>query len=100
MVESTFKMMKEKYHYWKLFNSLTYQEDVVGKAEHKLKESRDYFINFQEELFEKMGREHPKQDTYLLRAAMDGIFTQYIHRKDEYPLDEMKDHLITKMLNP
>ncbi len=48
------------------------------------------------QLFEELGAEKPQLEAFFLGSSLTGIMMQYIHLKDDYPLEEMKNYLINK----
>ncbi|WP_299553023.1 TetR/AcrR family transcriptional regulator [Seonamhaeicola sp.] len=98
LVEYIFDMMQEDFEYWKLVNALSYQEDVLELLSHTIKEYLEKMISIKTQLFKEIGSPDPLIDTYSLSALLDGVFVQYIHLQDNYPMTQMKKHILETYL--
>ncbi|MEZ4988111.1 MAG: hypothetical protein R2795_24295 [Saprospiraceae bacterium] len=49
-------------------------------------------------IFEELGIADPLMETWFFGAQLDGIFLHYMNLQEHYPLETMKDMLLSKYL--
>ena len=99
VIESTFTMMQEDFEYWRLMNSLSYQEDILQITLGSMENYREGMIKIMVQLFEEIGSINPLIKTYALGAILDGVFIQYLHNRKQYPIEPMKKYILKTYLN-
>ena len=96
MIEGMFVMVESNLHHWKLMMSLSLQDEISIRVKEKFAtqqaEGMQQFIA----LFEEMEFENPQLEAYFFGSSLTGVIIQYIHLKEAYPLEEMKNYLINK----
>lgn len=96
MIEGMFVMVESNLHHWKLMMSLSLQDEISIRVKEKFAtqqaEGMQQFVS----LFEEMEFENPQLEAYFFGSSLTGVIIQYIHLKEAYPLEEMKNYLINK----
>lgn len=96
MIEGTFAMVNTRLHHWKLMMALSLQDEISEHIKQKFMVQRQGAMQQFVQLFEELGAEKPQLEAFFLGSSLTGVMMQYIHLKDDYPLEEMKDYLINK----
>ena len=96
VVEGSIQMVRADPHYWKLMTSLSFQEDVMENLKDRLMEKKDEMIQVVTEIFRQMGFQDPLKEAYLFGALLDGVMLHFISLGDSYPLEEMKEYILSK----
>ncbi len=99
MVGSFFDMLKEQKDLWKLTISLAVQVSAIPSVRESIMEIYNNLLGQLEMLFSMLKYENPKKEAMLLGAIIDGVSIQYILFEGNYPIDEMKEMIITKYLD-
>jgi AcrR family transcriptional regulator len=98
LIEVTFATVQANKHYWKLITSLAFQQEVFASIEDLVGEKNLQNLLGIVPIFEQLGYANPEKEALLMGAAMDGIFMGYIAMGDQYPIDDMKEHLISRFI--
>lgn len=96
MIEGTFVMVQVKLHHWKLMMALSLQDEISTHIKEKFSAQRKIAMQQFIQLFEELGAEKPELEAFFLGSSLTGVMMQYLHLKDDYPLEEMKSYLINK----
>jgi AcrR family transcriptional regulator len=100
LIESSFEMVKSNLHYWKLVTSLAFQGDVLDPVKEIILEKNEKWMEIGLALFTKTGAKDPMKEALFFGATLDGIILHYMHVREEYPLEEMKNYVIEKFCTP
>jgi AcrR family transcriptional regulator len=96
MINVLFEDMRTRFDLYSLIINITVQihelDFVYQLAVNKYKAYIELFTD----LFRQLDYQNPKGEALILTALFDGIGVQYFTMKGEYPLDEMKETLLTK----
>lgn len=98
LVNATVLMVKSNLTFWKFMTSLAFQMDVMERLEPLLKRQREAATQLAVQIFERMGRKEPLLEAYLFGAALDGLFLYYMILESTFPLEQMSDFLIKKLM--
>ncbi len=96
-VDGNLNLLKQSTDYYKLYFSLVMQPKTVQLLENEM---RDVFGQIFEKFilyFEQQGEEQPYVKARYLLAIFDGIGIHYIIDPEGFPLDEIREILITKI---
>jgi AcrR family transcriptional regulator len=96
MIEGTFAMIESNLHHWKLMMALSLQDEISVRIDEKFAAQRTTGMQQFIALFEEMDVENPILEAYFFGSSLTGAMMQYIHLKEDYPLEEMKNYLIDK----
>ena len=96
IIEGMFAMINLNLHHWKLMTALSLQDEISTHIKEKFSAQRTAGMQQFTQLFEELGAEKPQLEAFFLGSSLTGIMMQYIHLKDDYPLEEMKNYLINK----
>ncbi|MEO0776021.1 MAG: TetR/AcrR family transcriptional regulator [Bacteroidota bacterium] len=88
------EMLKSNLHFWKLITSLSFQPEVVERYSDLIRTKARANLKVVEELFRQKGSPNPRREALMLSATLDGIFLHYLNLREDYPLEEMVNHLI------
>jgi AcrR family transcriptional regulator len=96
MVEMIFGMIRKDPHYWKLYFSLAIQPIVLESLQNILQEIGMEFLKLIQEYFIKKGSSDPAAEAWVLTAAFDGAFMDYLVMPETYPLERVIDMIVEK----
>jgi AcrR family transcriptional regulator len=97
-IDETFKLMKERKSFYKLYFSLIMQPAVTLLFTEKLNQIIEPLLNFMVDYFTRKGSENPLVEALTVGALLDGIGLNYAINVDQYPLDEVVDMVKEKFL--
>ena len=97
MIEGTFAMVEVNLYHWKLMTALSLQDEISNRIKEKFATQRAAAMQQFILLFEEMEAEQPLLEAYFFGSTLSGIIMQYIHLKDDYPLEDMKKYVINKI---
>lgn len=95
-IDHIFTLVKQNPVYWKMLTSLSFQEDILMKFEPLLRKQEFKNLEHLTDLVRRLGAKKPLMEAMYLSALLDGILLHYLHFKDKYPLEEMKEFLKAK----
>ena len=99
LVHNIIKMTKDNRTFWRLSVALSFQPDAMQIVEDLVASNTQWSIQKGAELFTALKAKDPMHSAMLFGAALDGIFLQYLHVGEEYPLDMMAEHLLNTFLS-
>lgn len=99
MIRKIFGLIRQNPHYWKLLLALSMHEDIMQRFQHIIKPQQEHNCDRLIKLLEEKGIKNAKMEALTISALLDGILIQYIHMRDQYPMDEMEDFLSEKFKN-
>jgi hypothetical protein len=91
-------MMREKKELWRLITSLAIHVSSIPSVHETISSVYKELIGDLEGLFVIIGYESPKNEAIKLGALLDGIGIQYLIFGEDYPLEQIKEHIITGYL--
>lgn len=100
VIEGYFEMMKEKKELWRLITSLAIHVSSIPSVHETISLVYEGLISDLEGLFVMIGYENPKNEAIKLGALMDGIGIQYLIFGDDYPLEQIKENIISSYIKP
>ena len=92
-IDDVFLIVEQNPTYWKLLMSLSFQEDILTQFDSLLRKQEFKNLEHLTDLLRRIGVKDPLMEAMYLSAVLDGILLHYIHFKDQYPLQQMKDFL-------
>lgn len=95
LTKATFRMVQERFDYWKLLTALSLQPGVLAGVEPIVRQKREELMPKFIHLFQTLGADEPEKAAYLYGAVLDGIMLNYFQMEADYPLEEMKDYILT-----
>ncbi len=96
LIERTFAMLAKDEHFWRLYVGLLLQPEIWENIRRLLQDFFDRAIIQFEQLFADIGVENPATEARILAALFDGISIHYMVDKENYPIEQIKDTLISK----
>ena len=100
VIDGYFEMMKEKKELWRLITSLAIHVSSIPSVHATISSVYEGLIGDLEGLFVMIGFENPKNEAIKLGALMDGIGIQYLIFGDDYPLEQIKENIISSYIKP
>ncbi len=94
-IDGYFEMLKEKKELWRLITSLAIHVSSIPSVHETILSVYEGLIGQLEELFVMLNYENPKKEAIKLGALMDGIGIQYLIFGEDYPLEQIKENIIT-----
>ncbi len=95
-IRRSFILIREQEAFWRLAQMVRFQPEVRAGAAAKLEAINGFIVRQLAEQFSKLGARAPQQEALTLFALIDGICIQWLQAPEQYPLEDMKDHLINK----
>lgn len=89
LIDESFRLMKEKINFYKLYFSLMMQPSVSKLFGAKLYEVGAPFIKLFVDYYEKKGSKNPMIEAIMIGAMLDGIGFNYAFNSELYPLNEV-----------
>lgn len=96
-IDQIFQLLEANPAYWRLIMSLSFKEDVTIQYESLTRQHEMKNLEYLANLLEKAGVDNPQMESMYLSAALDGILLHFLHFKEKYPLQEMKEFLKAKI---
>lgn len=94
--EAYFQDIVENEQFWKLMVSLAVQVDQFPFIREPVQQKMQGYYQIIGNLLKDIDYPHPESEAKEVAALFDGIGIQYVLMGKDYPLDEMKHHLIQK----
>jgi AcrR family transcriptional regulator len=96
LVEGSVQMIINDPHHWKLMTALALQKDVIDSLRDKIEQKKEDMITIAGAVFKQMDFSEPEKEALFLGACLDGILIQYISLGPEYPIEQMKNYLLSR----
>lgn len=97
-LDVSFDLLRKNLGFWKLYFMVVAQPQVLKLVENKLMEMVAPFIEMLTQYYERKGYENPGAHARLFGALMDGIMLNYIAEPKNFPVDEIKKIITTKLI--
>ncbi|HEY9113398.1 MAG TPA: TetR/AcrR family transcriptional regulator [Bacteroidales bacterium] len=89
MIDESFRLMKEKISFYRLYFSLIMQPAVSKLFAEKLNQVAAPFIELFVNYYKEKGSKNPMLEAIMVGALLDGIGFNYAFNADAYPLDDV-----------
>lgn len=96
-IDQIFQLLEANPAYWRLIMSLSFKEDIAVQFESLTRQHEMKNLEYLTNLLEKAGVDNSQMEAMYLSAALDGILLHFLHFKEKYPLQEMKEFLKAKI---
>lgn len=93
-IRESFRMVKEHPAYWKLYFLVMYQSPAVQLFQNELSDVLGKYLNQIENYFSSQKVENPYIEARLFGSLLDGVCINFLHDKDNFPIDEIRDKII------
>ncbi len=97
-IDINFETMKTDRRYWQLYVSVISQPKVMAMVRSEFMEMITPFLNMVSVYFKEKGVSNSFAYSFLIGSLMDGIAIDYLMAPDEYPLDEIRNLIVEKLL--
>lgn len=94
-IDSYFELLKEKKELWRLTLSLAIHVSNIPSVHKTIASVYQNLIEELEALFIMIKIDEPRKEAIKFGALMDGIGIQYLIFEPDYPLQEIKESIIT-----
>ena len=98
LINANFEMMKTDTHYWQLYISVISQPKVMSLVKEEVMTAIEPYLTLLAAYYQQKGVKNPLAYTFLIGSLMDGIALDYVIMQELYPLDEVKELIIEKLL--
>jgi AcrR family transcriptional regulator len=98
IIDITLESMKTDRRYWQLYVSVISQPKVMTLVNEEFMKIITPFINMVAEYFKDKGVSNPVAYSFLIGSLMDGIAIDYLMAPDEFPLDDIRNLIVEKLL--
>lgn len=89
VLTETFRTVKEKTHFWRLYFAVISQPIVNKVAFGEIMESALPVFDNLTKFFESEGFKNPLAESRMFAAMMDGLTLNYIYDTENFPVDEI-----------
>lgn len=96
-IRQTFKLLKEKPYFWRLYFMLAFQPNVMKLVEQKFMNMIQPMIERMNEFFNRQGYDKPEVWTRYIGAVLDGISLNYVIDPDNFPIDETENIVVKQI---
>jgi len=93
-IEMTFKVLKERTDYWRLYFSLALQPSVFSILQSKYRKLLETTLAIMEDYFNKKEYENPRMQALMFGAFLDGVGLNYVMDPTNFQIDEIKEYVI------
>jgi len=97
-LETTCSILENNISYWKLYFSILMQPSVMSLVENQLMETMMPIVSMMAGYYESQGYSNPMAHAMLLGATIDGISMNYMINPEQFPLNDIKNIIIQKLL--
>ena len=98
LIDKNFEHLKNNADLWKLYTAVLTQPRVMELVKDELFAVVDPFIESVSLYFAKKGVKNPQAYDYFIGALLDGIGLDYLFAPENYPLEEIKEIIIEKII--
>lgn len=95
IVNESFRLVKENTSFWKLYTAIILQPSVINLLENSLLDLSDKSVTVLINFFKEKGFAKPDEELLFFTAIIKGATIQYISLPEHYPIDLVKDKLIS-----
>ena len=99
IIRYTFRELRENMELWRLVTNLAIQVERFAFIHDLAVNKLNAYLGLFEQLLADIGVPHPRQEARLLAAVFDGVGMQKLFVREDYPLDDLEEYLITKYCN-
>ena len=99
IIVQTFDFIKHQSGIGKLMVGLALQKEAFKALKPKLDYIQKEQMNMFSEIMAGLGHQQPMLQAYQLGATLDGILLAYVSLGNDYPLEEMKQKIISEYLD-
>ena len=96
IIEFSFKYYEENEELWMLYASIIFQPGILEEGKRLLNEFNQKYLHKLEEIFAELGFKNPQMELRFLGALLDGVGLDYFFDKTHFPLNDMKEFLLTR----
>lgn len=93
-IEMTFKVLKERTDYWRLYFSLALQPSVFSILQNKYRKLLETTLAIMEDYFSKKDYENPRMQALMFGAFLDGVGLNYVMDPTNFQIEEIKEYVI------
>ncbi|VBB46452.1 putative Transcriptional regulator, TetR family [uncultured Paludibacter sp.] len=98
LIDKNFLLIIEGKDYWKLYISVITQPLIVEMMKGELYEYLSPFFLAVTQYYQEKNEKNPIAYTWLIGAILDGIGVDYMIDPENYPINEIKEIIISKLL--
>jgi AcrR family transcriptional regulator len=95
-IHEIFNILKANPEFWKLYFSISLQPAIYNLVKEKIAELSDPIFTMAINYFKKQGFKNPETETMIFGALLDGIGFHFILDPENYPIEQIKQTLISR----
>ena len=99
LIETLFSQLKNDKLFYQLNLNLMFQPGTRALLDSQIKERAALLFGSVKSIFDQIDPVQSNKLSFIFIAEVDGVALDYLSVFEEYPLDEIKDHLIQKYQN-
>ncbi|MFO8055302.1 MAG: TetR/AcrR family transcriptional regulator [Bacteroidales bacterium] len=95
-INGTFQMIKENIHFWRLYLSFAFNPQILEVITHNIPQKSENILEMLVDYFRRQGVNDPMKETVYFVSVLKGVTIQYIVSPEQYPLEDMKERILTQ----
>ncbi len=96
LIEEIFSQLKNDRLFFQLNLGILFQPSTKKILQHQIKERSSILLQSVQHIFDQIDPEKSKMLSYIFIAEIDGISLDYLSVFEDYPIEELKNHLLEK----
>ncbi len=97
-INDSVEIIKKDIKFWRLYFMVIIKPETQKLLEPRIIEKVVPFLNILSDYFKRQGHKQPMAMARLLGAVLDGVGLNYMVDPDNFPIDEIKDIIISKFI--
>lgn len=95
LINEIFEILKKDLHFWRLYFAVISQPTVNKMAFDSIMEIVAPIFEILTDYFTRHGYEKPEVEARMFAALLDGITLNYVYEPEHFPLDEIKERILS-----
>jgi AcrR family transcriptional regulator len=95
-IDLTFTYFKEQTDIVRFMTALALQPEVTMDLKDLLAQQKSQSLGLYKDLFDELGYSDPETEAYAFGALLDGTAIGFLALNSSYPLDKLKDNILSK----
>lgn len=95
LIEELFEVLEKDLHFWRLYFAVISQPTVNKMAFASIMEIVAPIFEILADYFSRHGYEKPEVEARMFAACLDGITLNYVYEPEHFPLDEIKERILS-----
>jgi AcrR family transcriptional regulator len=98
LINKYFELLENDTEYWKLYLSIITQPAVTDLVKEEIIKMLSPFLKAVSQYYKDKNEKSPEAGAWLIGAILDGVSLDYMFDRKHYPVQEIKEIIIKKLL--